>query len=157
MNPSIMKKILLLGAIGLFSVGVSADANAQVIVDNSDPGFSAPIGWGTGSGGSQFGPDYRFAFTGQGIGPAVWKARLPAGIYKISAWWVSGANRPPAAPYIISHAGGSTTVLKNQQTGGGAWQTLGAFSLNAGVNQVQLSTWTSSGYVVIADAIRWQP
>ena len=144
-----------MGAIGLLS---AATAKAQIIVDNSDPGFSAPVGWYTGlGGGGQWGPDFRYARTGMGVGPATWSALIKGGVYKVSAWWISGVNRTPSAPYIVHHAGGSTTVLKNQQVNGGSWQPLGTYTMNGGVNQVQLSTWTASGYIIIADAIRWQP
>jgi hypothetical protein len=45
-------------------------------------------------------------------------------------------------------------VKVNQQTGGGAWNTLGSWSFPAGWNKVQLSRWTTAGYVVVADAIQ---
>jgi hypothetical protein len=47
-------------------------------------------------------------------------------------------------------------VQKNQQVNGGSWQLLGSWSMNAGTNQVRLSCWTTTGFVVIADAIKWE-
>ena len=82
---------------------------------------------------------------------------LPAAATKtIDARWTSGTNRSAAAPYIIKNTSGTTlaTVYKNQQTGGGAWNTLGSWSFPAGWNKVQLSRWAPEGYVVVADAIQ---
>ena len=45
-------------------------------------------------------------------------------------------------------------MYKNQQTGGGVWNTLGTWSFPAGWNKVQLSRWAAQGYVVVADAIQ---
>ena len=41
------------------------------------------------------------------------------------------------------------------QTNGGRWNWLGTFSLEVGNEKVVLSCWTGSGYVVVADAIKW--
>lgn len=50
----------------------------------------------------------------------------------------------------------SSTVNKNQQSAGEAWNTLGVKSLTAGAGTVKLSCWTT-GYVVIADARKIVP
>ena len=42
----------------------------------------------------------------------------------------------------------------NQQANGGRWNAIGTWNFSAGWNKVQLSRWTTSGYVVIADAIQ---
>ncbi|MGI8905331.1 MAG: hypothetical protein ACR2IE_02440 [Candidatus Sumerlaeaceae bacterium] len=44
--------------------------------------------------------------------------------------------------------------MQNQQINGGVWQSLGTFYLLSGTNSVKLSCWTTTGYVVMADAIR---
>ena len=54
------------------------------------------------------------------------------------------------------HAGGTTVVTVNQQANGGKWNLLGNWNMKAGSNQVRLSCWTTTGFVVVADAIRWQ-
>ena len=74
--------------------------------------------------------------------------------YQVNAWWSQGTNRSAAAPYIVSHSSGSTTVNKNQQTGGGSWQSLGTYTFSSGTNKVELSCSAPTGYVVIADAIK---
>ncbi|EYF04209.1 Negative regulator of beta-lactamase expression [Chondromyces apiculatus DSM 436] len=74
----------------------------------------------------------------------------------VSAWWTSATDRSTTAPYIMYNAAGTqlATVSKNQQTGGGQWNTVGTYSFTAGWNKVVLSRWTGTGSVVIADAIR---
>ncbi|MDR8409693.1 hypothetical protein MTP10_13185 [Nonomuraea sp. 3-1Str] len=43
----------------------------------------------------------------------------------------------------------------DQRTGGGAWRTLGTYTLNAGTyNVVGVSRWTTTTGYVIADAVR---
>ncbi|MFN7138813.1 MAG: N-acetylmuramoyl-L-alanine amidase, partial [Limisphaerales bacterium] len=101
--------------------------------------------------------DYRFRNTQAVSDPATWTGNLPSSkSYKVYAWWSQGSNRSTTAPYIVNHSGGSTTVQRNQQTNGGSWQLLGTWNMNAGSNQVRLSCWTTTGFVVIADAVRWE-
>jgi hypothetical protein len=45
-------------------------------------------------------------------------------------------------------------VNKNQQVNGGSWQLLGSWSMG-GTQTVKLSCWTSTGFIVVADAVRW--
>ena len=63
------------------------------------------------------------------------------------------SNRSASAPYIIYHSTGTATVRVNQQVNGGKWNYLGTWAMSTG--KVQLSCWTTTGYVVVADAIKW--
>lgn len=111
----------------------------------------------TASSSQAYGGSYRFRATGAYADPATWAGQLPAsGQYSVSATWISGANRSSAAPYIISHASVSTTVMVNQQVNGGKWNLLGSFNFSAGINTIKLSPWTTDGSVVVADAVKWQ-
>ncbi|ATB35214.1 Negative regulator of beta-lactamase expression [Cystobacter fuscus] len=112
----------------------------------------------TSTTGGYYGSGYFYAETAAVSDPATFYFYLPAaGSRTISAWWTAGSNRSAAAPFII-YAGSTklATVNKDQQTGGGTWNTLGTWSFPAGWNKVQLSRWAADGYVVIADAIRVQ-
>lgn len=131
--------------------------SASVIVDNSNSGFTASSNWATSSYTSgYYGTDYRYRSTAAVSDSATWTANLPyTGSYKVYARWTSGTNRSATAPYIVSHSSGSATVSKNQQVNGGSWQLLGTYNFNAGNNTVKLSCWTTTGYVVIADAVRF--
>jgi hypothetical protein len=155
---------------GNYSVAVSnvagsvTSANAALsvkitaIIDNSDAGFSVTgTNWSTGTSATdKYGTNDRFRNVANVSDPATWTVNLAnAGSYTIYAWWSQGANRSAAAPYIVAHSAGSTTVNKNQQANGGTWQSLGTFTLNAGSNNVKLSCWTTNGTIVLADAIKW--
>jgi hypothetical protein len=131
----------------------------DVILDNSSAGFSVTgTAWSTGTSATdKYGADYRFRSTAAVSEPASWIASLSAaGNYAVSAWWAQGANRSASAPYVVYHTGGTTTVNVNQQANGGRWNSLGTYNLASGNNQVRLSCWTTTGFIVLADAIRWQ-
>ena len=145
----VLKSVLVL-ALGSFS------ARAQVIVDDGDPGFSASTSWpyvvGAGYGG-----DFHYRSTAPVSDPATWKAELPwahIGPTSVYAWWPIHLNNSPSAPYVIYHGSGSTTVYVNQQVNGGKWNLLGSWTMSSGL--VKLSPWTGPGYIVVADAIKWQ-
>ncbi|WP_419145141.1 N-acetylmuramoyl-L-alanine amidase [Myxococcus stipitatus] len=111
--------------------------------------------WAQGTSAGYYGSGYYYASTEAVSAPFTFKFYLSAaGSKTISAWWVAGTNRSSAAPFIVNHAGGSTTVKVDQQANGGKWNTLGTFNFDAGWNTVQLSRWATEGFVVMADAIK---
>ena len=99
---------------------------------------------------------YWYAATQAVSDPATfWFYAAEAGEYTIDAWWTAGTNRSSQAPFVIHDDSGSAVIVKvDQRSNGGKWNTLGTFGFNAGWNKVQLSRWTGSGTVVIADALR---
>lgn len=134
----------------------SLSAKAQVIVDDGDPGFSASASW-IHVFGSGYNGDLHYRGTGPYSDPAIWKTKFPwnrVGPVSVYAWWVAGANRTPQAPYLVTHSSGTTTVVVNQQVNGGQWNLLGTWTMSSGY--VRLSPWTATGYIVVADAIKWQ-
>jgi GH25 family lysozyme M1 (1,4-beta-N-acetylmuramidase) len=138
-------------------LATATSGGGGVIVDNSNAGFSASANWQTGTASTdKYGTNYRFRDTQSISEPATWSASLSAGNKTVSAWWPEGGNRSQTAPYIIYHSSGSTTVNVNQQINGGQWNSLGLFNFAAGNNEVKLSCWTTTGFVVMADAIKWQ-
>jgi hypothetical protein len=142
------------GATATGGITVNA-ASSAVIVDNPAATF-AGTGWAVGSSSTdKYGADYRYHSTAPVSEPATFTGNLTAGSRNVYAWWAQGANRSTTAPYVVYHAAGSTTVNKNQQVNGGSWQLLGTWSFNAGNNDVKLSCWTTTGFVVLADAVKW--
>lgn len=113
--------------------------------------------WATGTSSTdKHGTDYRYKSTAPASEPATWTGSLNVtATWNARAWWAQGSNRSTTAPYMVTHAGGTTTVNKNQQVNGGSWQLLGSWNMNAGNNTIKLSCWTSTGYIVVADAVRW--
>jgi beta-xylosidase len=125
----------------------------RTIVDNSNGGFSASSNWSTGtSAADKYGSNYRFHATEAVSDAANFTANLGAGSYNIFAWWSQGANRSATAPYVLPDG---TVISKNQQTNGGKWNLLGSRTLNGSVT-TKLSCWTTTGFVVIADAIKYE-
>lgn len=128
-----------------------------IVVDNSNSGFTASTAWATASSSTdKYGADYRYHSTAASSDQAVWTANLPSsGSYAVYVWYPQGANRSTTAPYSISTSSGTSTVNVNQQINGGTWVNKGTYSMNGGANTIKLSFWTATGYVVVADAVKW--
>jgi len=142
---------------GVTTTGLVIDSS-NTNNDTSKGYISVSANWISSAGtAGYYGSGYFYASTQPVSDAAVFHFYMPAaGTRSIDAWWTSGTNRSSAAPFIITDASGTNlaTVYKNQQTGGGAWQTLGTWSFPAGWNKVQVSRWAPEGFVVMADAIR---
>ncbi len=129
----------------------------SVIVDNSSAGFSVATTWATASSSTdKYGADYRYRSTTPVSDNATWTASIASGTKNVAAWWPEGSNRSTTAAYHVAHSGGTTVVTVNQQAGGGQWNSLGNFSFAGGTTTVRLSCWTTTGFIVVADAIKWQ-
>lgn len=137
---------------------VTASGPLEVIVDNTDPGFSASSNWfASTSMPGYLGTNYMARATEAVSDRAAWTVDLPtSGNYAVYARWAAGSNRAPSATYSITHSGGSQNVAVNQQINGGQYVYLGTWNFTAGsATRVHLSCWTTSGYFVIADAVRF--
>ncbi|QRO00669.1 N-acetylmuramoyl-L-alanine amidase [Archangium violaceum] len=145
------------GYCGTTTTGLVVDSN-NANNDSSKGYIEVSANWTSASAtAGYYGSGYFHAPTEAVSDPATFYFYMPAaGTKTIDAWWTSGTNRSPAAPFVIWNASGTklATVNVNQQAGGGTWNTLGTWSFPAGWNKVQLSRWAATGYVVIADAIR---
>jgi murein DD-endopeptidase MepM/ murein hydrolase activator NlpD len=133
-----------------------SSGGTTVTVDNSNGGFSVIGTWATSSSSTdKLGADYRYHSAAAVSEPATWSASLTAGTYAVYAWWPQGSNRSTTSPYIVNHSGGSTTKNMNQQINGGKWNLLGTWAMAGGANSVKLSCWTGTGFIVVADGVRW--
>jgi N-acetylmuramoyl-L-alanine amidase len=134
----------------------SPQGNGQFVIDNETSSFAASANWSLASSTPGFyGQKYSVRSTAAVTDSATWTFPVQqTGTYRIDAWWTSGANRAAAAPFVVVHAGGSTTVQTNQQANGGRWNTLGTYTFNQGTGSVRLSCWTTAGFFVVADAVR---
>jgi len=130
-----------------------------VIVDNASANFSVPSAswWATTSSPGYYGADYHARAT-QAISDSG-KFTVPltaSGSYKVYAWWAAGSNRSTTTPFVITHDGGNSTVSVNQQINGGQWVELGTYNFTSGsAIRVQVSCWTTAGFFVIADAVKF--
>jgi hyaluronate lyase len=102
-----------------------------------------------------------FVYTQAGTGTkrAIFTPPLVAGgQYEVFIWfpkcWVCGTN----VPYQINYAGGSTTILVNQNDRNlaGKWNSLGIFTFEAGSSGTIIITNNASARVM-ADAVRFVP
>jgi len=131
---------------------------AEVIVDNGTSGYTASANWTTTSStAGYYGSNYQFRSTEAISDQAAWTTALPSdGSYQVYARWTAGTNRAASAAYSIVHSGGTATVSVNQQANNGAWVLLGTYNFTAtSAQRVRLSCWTTAGFVVVADAVRF--
>ncbi len=137
----------------------------DIVVDNNNSKNNTSVAyaesssnWTTSTSSSgYYATDYKYASTQAVSDPATFWFYEPATVTRtVYAWWTAGSNRSSSAPYIVYDANGTKlgTVSVNQQTNGGKWNALGTYTFAKGWNKVQLSRWTTTGYVVIADAVR---
>ncbi len=132
---------------------------SEIIVDNADAEFSILLGsWSTGAYGTPHGADYNWASatSGSATAEAEWRPSLPqAGEYQVSIWYVQGSNRTDNAPFTVHHAGGTDTVLVNQQVNGETWFVLGTYSFAADAGGYVTVSNDANESVVIADAVKF--
>ena len=95
---------------------------------------------------------------GQSTTTAVWTPKIDtSGEYAV---YVSYATLPGSvndARYTVKHAGGSETILVNQQMGGGTWVYIGTFPFTKGAKEQGISLSNHSSHdrgVVTADAVK---
>jgi len=132
---------------------------ADLIVDNTDPGFTVTGTWPTSTSNSgYFGANYQYhTSTLTGSHRAIWTPSIPTtGSYEVFARWTSSPNRPTDAKYTVNHAGGSNTITANQTTNGGTWVSLGTYAFNSGNSGSVVLTdqSTTTTKFVIADAVK---
>ena len=94
--------------------------------------------WPTGTTvGGYFGTNYQYFNTTGGSGSATFSTAIPlTGQYNVYACWTSSTGRADTIPFDIISAGGTTTYTINEQSGGGAWYYMGAYTFNAGATGI---------------------
>lgn len=135
-------------------------ANNDIVIDNTDPGFTALSGsWSTGSSAAgHYGSDYRFAtsVSGSPTASCEWRPSISvAGDYDVQVFYPEGTNRAPDSPFSILHTGGSATVTVDQTTNGGSWVSLGTFNFASGSSGFVTLANDAGGSVVMADAVKF--
>lgn len=132
-------------------------SQTEIIVDNTDVGFSVTGSWFTSTSDPGFyGSNYRLHAPCGSPCPATasWSFSVPTtAVYSVYAWWPTNQNFAQDAPYTVNHASGATPVSVNQRRNGGHWNLLGTFTFNQGTSYSLSLTGTASGNVV-ADAVR---
>jgi chitinase len=143
------------------SLLLTGSAFAQIIIDNTNTGFTTGGSWAASTGvAGYWGPNFLHD-NGAGIDTgdwAKWKPTFPStGSYKVEVRWTAHSNRPDNVKYKIYHQGVVTEVWRNQQQNNATWMDLGTYTFSAGTsesNRLTLDAGSDSGYVV-ADAARF--
>ncbi len=127
--------------------------SSEVVIDNGGPGTSYTGWWevsgATGSYGSasiwsRDGSTYTWRFT-----PTV------SGNYDVSMWWTTWPSRSGGVPVDIEHSGGTEFLLINQLQNGGKWNSLGVYSLTAGVSYTVTIASQPGPSSTCADAVKY--
>jgi len=150
----------LTGNSGNDSISITVNSSTLRVVDNTDATginfFSAVGSWPLSTSiPGFFGTDYQYAAAGDGSKTATWTFEInQAGQYEVEARWTASGNRAPDAPYTILNNGNVLGVVPVDQrvNGGGQFNSLGTFDLDAGTLEVVLTN-AASRYV-IADAVQ---
>jgi hypothetical protein len=134
-------------------------ASSEIALDNTNGEVNFTGNWSTGSSSTdKYKSDYRFASTtATAMATAAYHPNFPnAGLYDVSIWYPQGGNRATNAPWTVSFFGGSTNVLVNQQTNGGAWLPLAsALPFSAGTNGFVQLVNNAGPSVVLADGVKF--
>lgn len=159
-DPAVAEISVVAGEVASADLTLEFAPAAEIIIDNPEAEFAGS--WVTGSNPSQFGANFRQAWTIDAAGaPTATATFRPIisipGTYEIYAWYVSASNRASNALYQIVHSGGQETVTVDQRTGGGQWRLLVSdIHFAAGTDgYVRLGN-NADGSAVIADAVRFQ-
>jgi len=86
-----------------------------------------------------------------------------SGTYRVYATWCTSANATQQLEHVVTHAGGSTSIVFDTDVdtnpcGRNNWNLLGEFTLNSGVQYTvtQTSQNYHDGMVLRADAVKWE-
>jgi len=138
------------------SVTTLSSTPPDQIIDNLDADLVGSWAFGTFSA-DKYATNYAFrskSATGSSQADFAFTAR-DTGLYEVFEWHPQGANRAGDAEHIITHAYGSETVIVNQQSRGGQWNTLGTYAFNGGTSyNVAITDKFTIGDSVMADAIK---
>ena len=128
----------------------------ELVVDDDAAGVQVKGTWATSTSGTGFlGNAYRYRVAGDGSSSVRWPfPGVAGGSFEVFARWTSGPNRASNAPYLVTSTDGAKSVSVDQRTGGGAWQSLGAFRFTPGTDNGVSLTDKADG-VVVADAVRF--
>lgn len=81
-----------------------------------------------------------------------------SGAWRVYVTWRSSTNACPTTNHVVTHAGGSTTVVLNQTTNPNVWNLLGEYTLNAGTQYTVTQTTdpVSVTGIIRSDAVKWE-
>jgi peptidoglycan/xylan/chitin deacetylase (PgdA/CDA1 family) len=127
-------------------------------IDNLDANCTVnTTDWPVTAGGGSYGTNYVSKAAGDGSRKVRWAAMLPqAGTYRVHAWWNAAGGRATNATYQVTHSGGTSNVVANQQANGAKWNFLGQWSFST-VQPADVTLSDAANGSVSADAIWFEP
>ena len=136
-----------------------AEEPVEIIVDNTDTGFTKNGDWVTSTYRSNYyGSNYYSVSTGENIS-ATWTPEIETpGYYNIYVWHSTVADDSTIdnnARYEIKSAGSVTDVYKSQRNAGGEWELLACKKLNAGTSSSVTLHLDTQGLAIMADAVKF--
>ena len=149
--------------VGADNAAAEEPNSTEIIIDNTDVGFSKEGKWNTSTSRSGYYGENYFSAAGSmgGSGAtATWTPDIEtAGYYNIYVQHPQGGNDSSVGdnvPYQITHAAGDTIVRKNQRTSGGGWEFLACERFAQGnAGSVTLTLDDETGGAVMADAVKF--
>jgi subtilisin family serine protease len=139
---------------------INVTGTTNVVVDNSDPGYSEVGTWNNWANGPAYNGSLRWHPAGTGSNTATWQlSGLTAGTYQVQATWNAWSGHASNAPFKFFDGNTLlTTVLVDQRPtpngptiGGVNFQTIATVTINSGTLKVMLSD--NANGDVVADAI----
>ena len=133
----------------------NGESPSAIVVDNSQ-GIATGTWSSSTAVAGYYGANYQLHAAGTGANTFTWSMSIPStASYRVYARWTQHSNRATNAKYTVNHASGADVVTVSQETGGGVWNLLGTYTLNAGIATVVLSDDANEN--VIADAVMVVP
>ncbi|MEU4731229.1 DNRLRE domain-containing protein [Streptomyces sp. NPDC023588] len=135
-------------------------SGTTVSLDDGDAGTAAVGEWprGTTTGGAATNDDYAYnknALTGESY---TWQPVVPeTDTYRVDVHYPAAADAATAAPYTVTHNGGTKNYTVNQTGTGGVWKTLDATELSfakGNSGKIVLGDTGSSTTRTLADSVR---
>jgi len=140
------------------SSDISTGEPEEIIIENTDSGFSTTGSWPSSGYAGAYGSGSLYSTVNEGS-TARWSPGV-SGTYDVYAWWTAGEGRVNDAKYTVA----GQTVTVNQKANGGQWNLLGTFTFGSN-DYIELSdASTDPNYIegsisdsVCADAVKLVP
>lgn len=138
----------------LILLSCSSALAIEIIVDNTNSGFSLTGSWST-STSNCYGNNLYYRAPGTGANKATWTATVPAGWYRIDFYAGKNSTYATDAHYSVTDNDGVQAITKSQRVSATGWYFLGTHYFS-GTAKVTLTDQYSGGSRVVADAVRLQ-
>ena len=150
------------GISGDFTFKTAAyDSVSDIIIDNTDSGFSTSGSWTVGTSSSdKYGASYDWASTTTSTSVyATWCPNIiVSGTYDVYCWYPQGTNRTAQGIFDIFYNDGSSRAILSEQSNGGKWIKLVSareFDIGSGGYVRTYANTGETGRVVMADAVKF--